>query len=112
LLDRLNEDGQLRGPVNVMGESYGAALALRWKASEPRVQNVVAIAPYAVLSNAVVNIRQDYAPWAPAFVVRMALKRLPALLKVPELGIIPAMRVVGLDLLAPTPRTPIAALGS
>jgi succinoglycan biosynthesis transport protein ExoP len=37
---------------------------------------------------------------------------MPALLKVPELGIIPAMRVVGLDLLAPTPRTPIAALGS
>jgi cephalosporin-C deacetylase-like acetyl esterase len=42
--------------VAVIGESYGAALALRWKTMDPRVGNVVAIAPYVVLSNAVLNM--------------------------------------------------------
>src|SRR5207237_2274314 len=52
LLDRLVRDGEMATPVAAMGESYGAALALRWKAAEPRVGSVVAIAPYAILSNA------------------------------------------------------------
>ena len=52
-------------PVAAMGESYGAALALRWKTDEQRVDSVVAIAPYAVLSNAVLNIRHEYAHWFP-----------------------------------------------
>jgi pimeloyl-ACP methyl ester carboxylesterase len=82
LLDQLARDGQLAGPVSVMGESYGAALALRWKAVDPRVQSVVAIAPYAVLSNAVLNIARDYAGWMPEFVIRAGLKKLPSVLKV------------------------------
>ena len=49
LLDALAHDGQLREPVGVMGESYGAALALRWKTVDARVgQWWSAIAPYAV----------------------------------------------------------------
>lgn len=82
LLDQLAQDGQLAGPVSVMGESYGAALALRWKAADPRVQNVVAIAPYAVLSNAVMNIAHDYAGWMPKVLIRAALKKLPSVLKI------------------------------
>ena len=34
LLDRLARDGELAGPVAVVGESYGAALALRWKGED------------------------------------------------------------------------------
>jgi pimeloyl-ACP methyl ester carboxylesterase len=83
LLDQLARDGQLAGPVSAIGESYGAALALRWKTTEPRVQNVVAIAPYAVLSNAVLNISRDYAGWVPTFVIKAGLKKLPAVLDVP-----------------------------
>jgi pimeloyl-ACP methyl ester carboxylesterase len=83
LLDQLAQKGQLAGPVSAIGESYGAALALRWKTVEPRVQNVVAIAPYVVLSNAVLNISRDYAPWMPQFILKAGLKKLPAVLNVP-----------------------------
>ncbi|HEX3797408.1 MAG TPA: alpha/beta fold hydrolase [Verrucomicrobiae bacterium] len=82
LLDQLDRDGQLTGPVAAMGESYGAALALRWKNEEPRVKSVVAIAPYAVLSNAVLNLRSDYAPWVPKYFIKAGLKKLPKVLGV------------------------------
>lgn len=82
LLDKMEKDGQLAGPVDVVGESYGAALALRWKTVEPRVQNVVAIAPYGVLSNAVLNISRDYASWFPSMVIKAGLKKLPDVLHV------------------------------
>jgi pimeloyl-ACP methyl ester carboxylesterase len=83
LLDALAHDGQLHEPLAVMGESYGAALALRWKTLDPRVGPVVAIAPYAVLSNAVVNIGRDYARWLPGCLVRAGVRQLPSVLKVP-----------------------------
>ena len=83
LLDALTNRGQLTPPVAVLGESYGAALALRWKATDPRVGSVVAIAPYAVLSNAVLNICHDYASLFPRAAIRAGLKRLPAVLGVP-----------------------------
>jgi pimeloyl-ACP methyl ester carboxylesterase len=87
LLDALAHSGQLREPVAVMGESYGAALALRWKTLDPRVGPVVAIAPYAVLSNAVVNIGRDYSGLMPVCLVtslaRAGARDLPAVLKVP-----------------------------
>jgi pimeloyl-ACP methyl ester carboxylesterase len=101
LLDQLDRDGQLAGPIAVMGESYGAALALRWKGEEPRVQNVVAIAPYAVLSNAVINLARDYAPWVPKYFIRAGLKELPAVL-----GVQPG----ALDPETPMRNNPITAL--
>ena len=82
LLDALTRDGQLAGPVAALGESYGAALALRWKAVEPRVDSVMAIAPYAELSNAVLNIRHEYAGWLPKSLVKAGLKHLPSVLEV------------------------------
>lgn len=84
LLDVLARDNQLTGPVAAVGESYGAALALRWQTVEPRVHSVVALAPYASLSNAVMNIRQQYAWWVPKFWVRAGLKQLPSVLQVPS----------------------------
>jgi pimeloyl-ACP methyl ester carboxylesterase len=83
LLDALTREKVLSAPVAAMGESYGAALALRWKTVEPRVGPVVAIAPYAELSNAVVNIGHDYAGWVPGFFVRTGIAKLPEVLQVP-----------------------------
>ena len=101
LLDQLARDGQLAGPVAAVGESFGATLALRLKAVDLRVEKVVAIAPYAVLSNAVLNISHEYASWIPRSVLRAGIKQLPALVKVsPE----------ELDTTAVLGRNPVAAL--
>lgn len=83
LMDALQRDGQLAGPVSVIGESYGATLALRLKAADPRVQAAVAMAPYACLSNAVMNVRQEYASWIPKALVRSGIQCLPSVLSVP-----------------------------
>jgi pimeloyl-ACP methyl ester carboxylesterase len=83
LLDALAQDGQLTEPVAAFGESYGAALALRWKTVEPRVGTVVAITPYAGLSNAVLNLGREYAGWVPQGFIRAGLKKLPTVLEVP-----------------------------
>lgn len=83
LLDVLTNQVRALPPVAVIGESYGAALALRWQTTDPRVGNVVAIAPYVVLSNAVMNICQDYAGLMPRVFIRAGLKQLPAVLGVP-----------------------------
>jgi hypothetical protein len=50
---------------------------------EPRIDSVVAIAPFANLSNAVMNIRQEYADWMPKALVRAGIKQLPAALEIP-----------------------------
>ena len=83
LLDKLAQDGQLKEPVAAFGESYGAALALRWKTVEPRVRTVVAVAPYAGLSNAVLNLRHEYAAWLPKTLIKAGWKQLPAVLEIP-----------------------------
>ena len=80
LLDQLDREAPVRGPVAAVGESYGAALALRWRTTDARVGPVVAIAPYASLSNAVLNISRDYAPWVPKWWLRQGLRRLPEVL--------------------------------
>jgi pimeloyl-ACP methyl ester carboxylesterase len=83
LLDELARRGQLKVPVAAVGESYGAAMALRWEMADPRVHTVVAITPYAGLSNAVMNIHDQYARWLPKFLINAGLKKLPAVLGVP-----------------------------
>jgi len=82
LLDALARDSQLAAPVAAIGESYGAVLALRWKVSDPRVDTVVAIAPYAELSNAVLNICHEYAGWLPPAFLKAGLKQLPSVLNI------------------------------
>jgi pimeloyl-ACP methyl ester carboxylesterase len=83
LLVALARDKELAEPVSAMGESYGAVLALRWKTVNPGIQSVVAIAPYASLSNAVLNIRSDYAGLVPKFMVKEGMERLPSVLQIP-----------------------------
>ena len=90
LLDELAREGQGTAPVAVVGHSYGAALALRWKAADPRIGNVVAMAPYAVLSNAVLNICHDYSGWLPRGLVKAGLRHLPSVLKVDPAELDPA----------------------
>jgi pimeloyl-ACP methyl ester carboxylesterase len=82
LLDALALRGELSPPVAAFGESYGAALALRWKTTEPRIGAVVAITPYGVLSNAVLNICHEYAPLLPRTLLRAGIKKLPDVLSV------------------------------
>lgn len=106
LLDELAREDQLISPVAAVGESYGAALALRWKAVEPRVESVVAIAPYAVLSNAVLNICRQYAAWIPRALVRSGLKKLPLLLNVE------ARQLDTATVLAETPVTALFVAGT
>jgi pimeloyl-ACP methyl ester carboxylesterase len=83
LLETLARDRQLAQPISLMGESYGAVLALRMKSVDPQIRSVVAIAPYASLSNAVLNIREQYCDWIPKFMVKSGMKKLSLLLKIP-----------------------------
>ena len=101
LLDELTRVGQLVGPVAVVGESYGGALAMRWKIVEPRVRSVVAIAPYADLSRAVLNIRKQNVSFVPEFLVQAGLKHLPQVLHADA---------AELDLTTVLQRSPIKAL--
>lgn len=83
LLDEMARGSPPAGRVAAMGESYGAALALRWQTVEPRLQTVVAMAPYASLSNSVLNVCHDYAGWLPDGIIKAGLRRLPVELGVP-----------------------------
>jgi pimeloyl-ACP methyl ester carboxylesterase len=84
LLDQLSRRGQAASPVAVLGDSYGAALALRWKTTDRRVGQIVALAPYGVLADAVVNLCHDYAHYLPKGVLLAGLAKLPAVLGVSE----------------------------
>jgi pimeloyl-ACP methyl ester carboxylesterase len=101
LLDQLERDGRLARPVAALGESYGAAVSLRLKALDPRVEKVVAIAPFAVLSNVVVNIARDYANWMPQVFPRAGVAALPGVLRVPP---------AELDTITELTRHPVQAL--
>lgn len=83
VLDHLLARDDVREPVGALGESYGAALALRWAAQDERVRAVVALAPYAELEPAILGLAADYVPWLPRAWVRQAVRRLPASLDVP-----------------------------
>jgi pimeloyl-ACP methyl ester carboxylesterase len=80
LLNNLENTGRVHSPVNVLGESYGAALGLRWKIVDARIHHVVAIAPYATVSNSVLNICHEYARWMPQWYLKSGLKKLPSVL--------------------------------
>jgi pimeloyl-ACP methyl ester carboxylesterase len=82
LLDKLERDQRVAWPLSVLGDSYGAVLALRWKLKDSRLDKVIAISPYAELSSAVLNITRQYASWVPQFFIKAGLRRLPDLLHV------------------------------
>jgi pimeloyl-ACP methyl ester carboxylesterase len=53
VLDEVARRGELVQPLAVVGSSYGAATALQLAAQDPRVQRVVAMAPFASLREVV-----------------------------------------------------------
>jgi pimeloyl-ACP methyl ester carboxylesterase len=67
------------GPVAVLGHSYGAAVGLRWAGANDRVTRAVALAPYARLAEAGLNLRQLYTPWFPEGLSQAGLRALPEL---------------------------------
>jgi alpha-beta hydrolase superfamily lysophospholipase len=77
VLGHLLARGDAPEPVGALGESYGAALALRWAAQDERVRAVVAFAPYAELEPAIRGLAADYVPWLPQAWVRQAVRQLP-----------------------------------
>lgn len=81
LLDQLHEEHGVQFPVSVVGHSFGAVLALRLKKTDPRIDRVVAISPYADLGRAVRNVCHEYAPWLPDWFVNGGLRKLPGLLQ-------------------------------
>jgi pimeloyl-ACP methyl ester carboxylesterase len=82
LADELARQGRLAGPLVALGDSYGAALALRWQTRDPRVRSTVAMAPYAELAPAALNLRREYARFFPARWVKAGFDRMPKLLEV------------------------------
>jgi len=58
VLDDLEARGLRVGHVGALGVSYGAATAIEWAGADPRVERVVAIAPFASLAEVV----PGYAP--------------------------------------------------
>jgi pimeloyl-ACP methyl ester carboxylesterase len=101
LLTELDRRHVIHGPVGVLGNSYGAAIALRWAARDPRVKATVALAPYARLAEAMEGIRLSYAKWVPRSWVRSAARKVPGLLGVPAadvdpVSVLPAQQVEAL----------------
>jgi pimeloyl-ACP methyl ester carboxylesterase len=47
LLDSLESQGKIIGPVGVLGVSYGASVAIEWAAIDPRIKAIVALEPFA-----------------------------------------------------------------
>jgi pimeloyl-ACP methyl ester carboxylesterase len=89
LMEELVRRQQADWPVNVVGVSYGAAVALRWAGQEPRIRAVVAITPYDRLSAAVEGLRSTYATWVPPGLLRKATEQIPPLLGAPAHGLDP-----------------------
>jgi pimeloyl-ACP methyl ester carboxylesterase len=82
MLDELERRHLISGPVGVLGDSYGAALALRWATRDTRIRTVVAMAPYDRLGDAMEGLRKTYCPWVPRSWVRQAAEKLPRLVGV------------------------------
>lgn len=86
------------GPTVVVGHSMGAALALRWQATDDGIAGSVALGPYSEFVPAVLRLRDDYATWVPRGWVRHAAAKVPRILGVPpnRLDTLAAIRGKGL----------------
>jgi pimeloyl-ACP methyl ester carboxylesterase len=59
LLDYLEGQKLCRGPVGVLGLSFGADLGLYWAERDPRIRTVVAIAPFDQPEQAVLRLSKE-----------------------------------------------------
>jgi pimeloyl-ACP methyl ester carboxylesterase len=71
LVDELAERGLLAAPLLVLGSSYGGATAIQFAALDPRVEKVVAIAPFASLREVV----PAYTRWVTGGIARLVPAR-------------------------------------
>ena len=62
LLDRLLARGLVAPPIGVFGASYGAATAIELAGVDPRIEAVVAVAPFADLRSVVPDYLRFYLP--------------------------------------------------
>ena len=68
VLDTLEREGLVAGPVFVFGVSYGAATAIQFAAIEPRVRAVVAVAPYREMTREITHyVRKLW--WMPTWAI-------------------------------------------
>jgi pimeloyl-ACP methyl ester carboxylesterase len=72
VLDALEKERAIDGPVGVMGHSYGAATAIQWAARDARVGAVVAVASFAGLREVVAGYGGIHLP---ASLIERALSR-------------------------------------
>jgi len=104
LVSELERRNAIAGPVGVLGDSYGAAIGIRWALRDPRIGTVVAMAPYDKLGDAMEGLRASYSRWVPAAWVRQAARELPRQLGVPSDALdttsAPALRPVPAFLIA------------
>ncbi len=62
IADELARRGLLKGPIGVLGVSYGAATAIEWAGRDPRVKAVVAVAPFSSLRAVMPSYVARFAP--------------------------------------------------
>lgn len=60
--DELAARGLIAGRLGVYGVSYGAATAIQWGAIDPRIEAVVAVAPFSTLRDVAPNVAQTVLP--------------------------------------------------
>lgn len=75
VLDALERRRVVAPPYFAFGVSYGAAVAIQWASADPRVEAVVAVAPFASLR----DVARSYAPRVPRFLLDRAVDRAGAL---------------------------------
>jgi pimeloyl-ACP methyl ester carboxylesterase len=63
LVDDLDVQRLLAGPVGVFGPSYGGGVAIQYAAADPRVRAVVAVCPFSSLRSVTPSVVRMYAPW-------------------------------------------------
>jgi len=64
VLDALEQQGQLAKPVTLLGGSLGAATAIQLAARDPRIDSVIAVAPYARLDEVMESFAEAYTGFA------------------------------------------------
>lgn len=63
VVDTLEAQGLIEGPLGVYGFSYGASTAVQFAARDSRVDAVVAVAPFASLRRAAAYLAKTRIPW-------------------------------------------------
>jgi dipeptidyl aminopeptidase/acylaminoacyl peptidase len=60
VIDALEKQNLITGPIGAMSASYGASVAIQAAAIDPRVESIVAIAPFTSLSDVVPHYVRHY----------------------------------------------------